>query len=100
MRQLTNLGTFRAYMVAYLKAHSGIHHGMITMVRQLAPDDKGIPLEVYAFTNTTEWEPYENIQSDIFDHFFSAAQAFGLEIYQSPSGSDLRGWSLPEQQTE
>ncbi len=100
VRQLTNLGTFRAYMEAYLKAHPSIHHEMITLVRQLAPDDKGIPLEVYAFTNITEWEPYEKIQADIFDHFFSAAASFGLEVYQSPSGSDLNRWLPPGQQTE
>ncbi len=96
VRQLTNLGTFRAYMEAYLKAHPGIHHEMTTLVRQLAPDDKGIPLEVYAFTNDTEWESYEKIQADIFDHFFSAAASFGLEVYQSPSGSDLNRWLPPQ----
>ncbi len=94
-RQLTNLGTFRAYMQAYLTAHPGIHHEMTTMVRQLAPDAKGIPLEVYAFTNTTEWERYEQIQADIFDHFFSSVASFGLEVYQSPSGSDLRSLHMP-----
>ena len=87
-------------MEAYLKAHPGIHRGMIAMVRQLTPDDKGIPLEVYAFTNTTEWEPYEKIQADIFDHFFSAAKFFGLEIYQSPSGSDLGRLAPPGQQAD
>jgi miniconductance mechanosensitive channel len=100
VRQLTNLGTFRAYMEAYLKAHPGIHQGMIAMVRQLTPDDKGIPLEVYAFTNTTAWEPYEKIQADLFDHFFSAAKFFGLEIYQSPSGSDLGRLAPPGQQAD
>lgn len=100
VRQLTNLGTFRAYMEAYLRAHPGIHHEMITLVRQLAPDDKGIPLEVYAFTNITEWEPYEKIQADIFDHFFSAASSFGLEVYQSPSGGDLTRWIPPGQRAE
>ena len=93
-RHLTNLGTFRAYMVAYLTAHPNIHHGMTTMVRQLAADEKGIPLEVYAFTSTIRWEEYETIQADIFDHFFSAAKIFGLEIHQSPSGADLREISI------
>ncbi len=89
-RHLTNLGCFRAYMAHYLEAHPGIHHEMTCMVRQLAAEGSGIPLEVYAFAATIVWEEYENIQADIFDHFYSAAPLFGLEVYQSPSGSDIR----------
>ena len=59
------------------------------MVRQQAPTELGIPLEVYFFTNTIEWLPYENIQSDIFDHLMATASLFDLEVFQSPSGSDF-----------
>lgn len=89
-RQLTNLGTFRAYMLAYLQKSSSIHPDMTIMVRQLAATAQGIPLEVYAFASTTNWEVYEGIQADIFDHFYSAAETFSLEVYQSPSGADVR----------
>ena len=89
-RRITNIGTFRAYIVEYLKQHKGIHHDMIMMVRQLSPDDRGLPLEVYAFTNTVKWTDYENIQADIFDHIYSVVSEFGLKIYQRPSGSDIR----------
>lgn len=89
-RRITNIGTFRAYIAEYIKNHSGIHKEMAIMVRQLAPDDKGISLEVYAFTNTTVWAEYEAIQSDIFDHIYSVAKEFGLHIYQKPSGNDVR----------
>lgn len=89
-RRLTNVGTFRAYMLAYIRLHPGIHHGMTTMVRQLDPDERGLPLEIYAFTNTTEWAAYENIQADIFDHLYAIAPEFGLEIYQKPSAGDFR----------
>ncbi len=89
-RRITNIGTFRAYIVQYLKQHPGIHKDMIVMVRQLSPDDRGLPLEIYAFTNTIKWVEYEGIQSDIFDHLYSVASEFGLQIYQKPSGSDLR----------
>lgn len=89
-RRLTNIGTFRAYVTAYLKENPNINHDMIVMVRQIAPDDRGIALEVYAFTDTTEWVKYENIQSDIFDHLYAVAREFELEIYQKPSGSDIR----------
>ena len=89
-RRITNIGTFRAYIVEYLKQHTGIRHDMTMLVRQLAPDDKGLPIEVYAFTDTSQWGSYENIQADIFDHIFSVVSEFGLKIYQQPSGSDIR----------
>lgn len=89
-RRISNIGTFRAYITAYIKHHPGIHKDMVIMVRQLAPDDKGIPLEIYAFTNTTMWAEYESIQSDIFDHLYSVVSEFGLHIYQRPSGNDIR----------
>ena len=89
-RRLTNLGTFRAYISEYLKRHPGIHQNMILMVRQLKAESNGIPLEIYAFTNTIKWTEYEGIQSDIFDHLYSVIAEFGLSVYQHPSGSDVR----------
>ncbi len=90
-RRLTNLGTFRAYIAAYLKQHPGIHQtGMVFLVRQLEPTEKGIPLEVYVFTNDTRWTVYEGIQADIFDHLIAAASWFGLSLFQAPGGRDIR----------
>ncbi|AHK21627.1 mechanosensitive ion channel family protein [Yersinia similis] len=89
-RRLTNIGTLRAYLVAYLRAHPGIHQSMTLMVRQLAPTPEGLPLEVYAFTNTTIWAEYEGIQADIFDHIFAVVSEFDLRIHQTPSGNDMR----------
>lgn len=88
-RHLTNIGVFRAYAEKYLKQNKNIRTDMTCMVRQQAPTELGIPLEVYCFTNTTEWLPYENIQSDIFDHLLAAARLFELEVFQSPSGIDF-----------
>jgi miniconductance mechanosensitive channel len=88
-RRVTNLGTFRAYVLAYLEAHSGIHRDMTLMVRQLQPGPTGLPLEVYCFTATTEWMEYEGIQSDIFDHLLALLPEFGLRVFQSPTGADL-----------
>ncbi|HBL84628.1 MAG: mechanosensitive ion channel protein MscS [Clostridiales bacterium GWF2_38_85] len=88
-RRLTNIGTFRAYITEYLKHHPGIHQEMTLMVRQLAVGTTGVPLEIYAFTNTTDWEKYEGIQSDIFDHLLAVVSRFGLSIYQQPSGRDI-----------
>ncbi|KPD02507.1 mechanosensitive ion channel family protein [Moellerella wisconsensis] len=89
-RNLTNIGTFRAYVEAYLKNHPLIHKNMTIMVRQLESDSNGLPVEIYAFTNTTAWLEYERIQSDIFDHIFSILPQFGLRVHQSPTGNDMR----------
>ncbi len=89
-RRLTNIGTFRAYAQAYLEAHPDIHHGMTCMVRQLATEGDGIPLELYCFTSSTAWVKYESIQSDIFDHLFAILPTFGLGLYQRPAGADIR----------
>lgn len=89
-RRLTNIGTFRVYIEAYMKSHPNIHKGMTIMVRQLESDSNGLPIEIYAFTNTTAWVDYERIQSDIFDHIFSILPQFQLRIHQSPTGTDMR----------
>ena len=88
-RRLTNIGTFRAYALNYLKNHPRIHKEMTLMVRQLAPGPEGLPLEIYCFTNTTVWAEYEDIQADIFDHLLAVVSEFGLRLYQKPAGADL-----------
>jgi miniconductance mechanosensitive channel len=88
-RRLTNVGTFRAYAFNYLKNHPRIDQNMTLIVRQLAPGPEGLPLEIYCFTNTTEWAVYEDIQSDIFDHLMAIIPEFGLRLFQKPAGSDL-----------
>lgn len=88
-RRVTNIGTFRAYATFYLKAHPGVHQGLSLMVRQLAPEPTGLPLELYCFTNTVSWVPYEGIQADIFDHLIAILPEFGLRLYQQPSGADV-----------
>ena len=88
-RRLTNVGTYRAYAYNYLKNHPKIHKGMTLIVRQLGPGPEGLPLEIYCFTNTTEWAAYEDIQSDIFDHLMAVVPEFDLRLYQKPAGSDL-----------
>lgn len=88
-RRMTNLGVFRKYIETYLKSHPRINQKMTIMVRQLASESKGIPLEIYCFTNTTAWIEYESIQSDIFDHLYSTASYFEIEIFQEPGGQDF-----------
>lgn len=88
-RQLTNIGVFREYIHQYLRNHPKIHKDMALIVRQLAPGDNGLPLEIYAFSNDTNWAVYESIQADIFDHIFAVAPTFGLRAFQNPTGHDI-----------
>lgn len=90
LRQLTNIGTFRAYLFAYLQHHPEIHNDMTLLVRQLEPTAEGLPVELYCFTNTVQWGEYERIQSDLFDHVYAILARFGLRAYQHPSGMDLK----------
>ena len=85
-RSLTNVGTFRAYIEFYLKNNAKIHNHMTFLVRQLAPQSDGLPIEIYVFSNDTNWVNYEAIQSDIFDHLLAILPEFELEIFQNLSG--------------
>jgi len=89
-RRLTNIGTLRAYIVAYLRNHPKIRQDMTFLVRQLAPTPEGVPLEIYVFANDTRWAVYESIQADIFDHILAMVPEFGLRVYQRPSGHDVQ----------
>ena len=83
-RKLTNIGTYRAYIESYLKQNSNLNTETMTfLVRQLPSSPEGVPLEIYTFTKTTEWEAYEKIQSDIFDHLFAILPKFGLRVFQN-----------------
>jgi miniconductance mechanosensitive channel len=89
-RRLTNLGTFRAYVKAYLENHPQISESMTFLVRQLASGPEGVPIEIYVFSKEQRWVHYEGIMGDIFDHLFAVLPEFGLRVYQKPSGADLR----------
>ncbi|MDY0066899.1 MAG: mechanosensitive ion channel family protein [Steroidobacteraceae bacterium] len=88
-RRVTNVGTFRAYVEAYLRAHPGVNQKMMLLVRQLPPGPTGLPLEIYCFTATTAWVEYERILADIFDHLYAILPEFGLRVFQQPSGADV-----------
>ncbi len=95
-RRLTNLGTLRAYLVNYLKNHDGLNTDTMTLlVRQLSPTALGVPLELYTFTNTTDWVEYEGIQSDIFDHIFAVLPKFGLRAFQEGTVEAAAARGLP-----
>jgi hypothetical protein len=88
-RRLTNIGTFRAYCVSYLRKHPHIAQDLTFIVRQLEPTEHGLPLEIYVFVNNTQWVFYEGVQADVFDHLLAVLPVFGLRVFQSPSGQDV-----------
>lgn len=89
-RNLTNVGLYRRYMELYALEHPGVNKNLGRMVRQLAPDELGLPLELYLFTADVRWVPYEHLMADLFDHLIAAASTFGLEIYEKPASDDIR----------
>lgn len=90
-RHMTNIGIFRVYAEQFLEQNPLINKNMTFMVRQLQPTENGLPIEVYAFSVEKELEKFEVVAADIFDHLLAAVPYFDLEIFQSPSGSDMRG---------
>jgi miniconductance mechanosensitive channel len=89
-RHMTNVGTFRAYLEAYLGHHESISKDMTFLIRQLQPTENGLPIEIYVFSNDQDWVRYEGIQSDIFDHVLAILPLFDLRAFQAPTGADLR----------
>jgi len=74
----------------YIRQHNNINHDLTFMVRQLQSSDKGLPIEIYAFSKIQSWVEYEEIQADIFDHVFASVQTFNLKIFQNPTGNDFQ----------
>lgn len=89
-RREVNLRLLRRYLEHYLSTNPLVNTEMLHMVRQLDPTQSGVPLQLYFFTRTTEWHEYEDVQGDIFDHVYAIVSRFGLRIYQTPAGADLR----------
>ena len=98
-RRQTNLGIFRAYVEAYLRANENINTDLTFLIRHLAPTSQGLPLEIYVFSRDKVWANYEKIQADIFDHLLAIIPEFGLRVFQYPSGSDLKNLAAPGHQT-
>src|SRR5690606_31854641 len=88
-RRLTNIGTFRAYALAYLQQNQELHRDMLMIVRMMEPDAQGVPVEIYCFANRTAWVEYERIQGNIFDHLLAVLPELQLRLYQAPSGNDI-----------
>jgi miniconductance mechanosensitive channel len=95
-RHLTNIGTFRAYLVAYLKNHPQIRQDMTSLVRQLPVTERGLQIELYIFSADQVWANYEAIQADIFDHVLAVLPLFDLRAFQNPTGADVRALMRPD----
>lgn len=93
-RHTVNIELLRNYLERYLETNPNVETTMTHMVRQLQPTPQGLPLELYFFTNNTEWVTYEHIQSAIFNHVYAVVSEFGLAMYQAPSGNDFKVESL------
>ncbi|MBD3225076.1 MAG: mechanosensitive ion channel [Caldithrix sp.] len=89
-RRMTNLGTFRAYINAYISKHPKINPGLTHMIRQLPPGPEGVPIEIYFFITETIWKNYEQVQADVFDHILAIVPLFDLRIFQNPTGGDFQ----------
>jgi len=89
-RRLTNIGTFRKYIEEFLKHHPRINNDMTFLVRHLQPSEKGLPIEIYVFSNDQEWANYEAIQADILDHIMAVIPEFELSVFQNPTGNDFK----------
>nr|MBP8793153.1 mechanosensitive ion channel [Lutibacter sp.] len=90
---LTNFGVFRKYLDAYLEQNSNVSKELFSMVRQLAPTSQGIPLEIYCFSSNKQWAKYEVIMADIFDHVIASIPYFDLEVFEEPTGGDLKSFA-------
>jgi miniconductance mechanosensitive channel len=86
---LTNLGVFRFYAEAYLRNHRHVDTTQTIILRHRTPDGNGLPLQVYLFTRNNQFTPYENIQSEIFEHLLAIMSEFGLKVFQLPTGEDI-----------
>jgi miniconductance mechanosensitive channel len=89
-KEEVNLYIFRQYMDYYLRHHPKVNQEMIMLVRQLQPTPHGLPIELYFFSANTMWVKYEALQAEVFDHLLAVIHRFGLKVFQSPTGLDLK----------
>lgn len=96
--KVVNLRLLRDYIESYLRSRDDVNQEMTLMVRQLPPTNSGLPIQLYFFTGTTEWVKHEHVMADIFDHVYATINAFGLNIFQTPAGTDLKNLRIPSPQ--
>ncbi len=80
---LTNSDLFIQYALWILKNHPKISKSMTLMVRTLQPVEEGLPIQLYAFTNTTVWAEYEAVIAEIINQLLASMPVFKLRIYSN-----------------
>ncbi len=93
-KEEVNLHIFRHYIEHYLHNHPKVSKELTILVRQLQPTSYGMPIELYFFSADTAWLNYEALQAEVFDHMLSILHTFGLRVFQSPSGTDLKNSTI------
>ena len=88
--EVVNLYVLRNYLEDYLRRHPRVNSNMMILVRQLQPTPQGLPLELYFFSDGTDWIPYEHLQAEVFEHLLAVMPRFGLKVFQAPAGSDFQ----------
>lgn len=84
--QLTNLGVFRTYFYSYVHHHPKINTDMTLIVSVLPQTEKGIPVQLLAFSHEKAYADFVTIQGEIFEHLMAVLPQFDLRLYQAPSG--------------
>lgn len=80
---VSNLTLLRKYINFYLANNEEIHKTNFWCTsRLLDPTSSGIPIEIYAFANKAQFEIFENIQANIFEHIISVLSIFELRAFQ------------------
>ena len=88
--ELTNITMLRRALMKYLKENPRVNQDLMVMVRQLQPTPQGMPLELYFFSADKQWVAYETLQADVFDYVMASVPQYGLHVFQSPMGEDVR----------
>lgn len=97
----SNLGVFRAYIQLHLNADPNIDKSSTNFVTTLPQTTQGIPLQIYCFTATSQWVPYEAIMAGLFEHIAVMMYRFGLYTNEQCSGRDtlLEGYLCRNKET-
>ena len=85
---ITNVDLFMQYAEWYLRTNPRINADTDLLVRQQVATSQGLPIQIYAFANTTVWAEYENVHAEIMNHLYSSVSAFGLRIFEAATSSD------------
>lgn len=85
---VTNCDLYVAYLQNYLAKSELVKGGFTQLVRMMEPSSEGVPIQLYFFTSTTNWERYEGIATELMSHFMSVVHVFDLHLYEAESDGE------------